>query len=615
MRIERIHIEQFGSFSDSDFDFRDGFNPIRQDNGWGKTTLSVFIRAMFYGFPSKGERAKDREKYRPWRNGVYGGSLTFSVEQNIYTIYRVFGKSKSGTADEFHLLDEQTRKESSRWTSDIGEELFGINEESFANSVLITQEGCTVTSDITSRLGGQPDLLEDVKRFDQVIAGMEKHMNHLSPARKTGMIYRKKAEAQELEAELLRAASVENRIQQLEAEGAAIQEKLNNLEKEQKALLELQREYSGWQDFLGMKAMHDALQKEYLNRDEIWETQLKKFPDGIPEDQPDDNCVQEAAGTGGNQKKAVFLLSAGVLSLVISLATGFPGENAAILLFVTGILLVCTGAVWIISDHNKGKPEDAGERTNWDPEQFQQILIRQREVEAARNAWKELQKADRDLRNFYQKNPDFEEMAKRDIPEWLENVHSMGELNSGMSQLNEEEHRLRNALQEQRVKIDRYLDEQSEETVKEEKLSALRLEIEKLEKEYILTERTAKYLSEAKDSFSAKFMESIQRAFQGYYRMIDPDQKEELFIDSSYRISAVGGGIPRSKEVLSRGYRDLANLCLRLALLDSMYEKEKPCIILDDPFVNLDDDKYRRAMGLLAQISMRYQILYFSCRS
>lgn len=615
MRIEKIHIEQFGSFSDSDFSFSDGFNPIRQDNGWGKTTLSVFIRAMFFGFPSKGERAKDREKYRPWKNGVYGGSLTFSVDQNSYTIYRIFGKAKSGTGDEFHLLDERTRKESTRWTSDIGEELFGINEESFANSVLITQEGCTVTSDITSRLGGQPDLLEDVKRFDQVIAGMEKHLNHLSPGRKTGMIYRKKAEAQELEAELLKAASLENRIQQLEAEGVEIQELLNNLEKEQEALLELQKEYSDWQDFLSMRAMQDALQKEYLNRDEIWETQLEKFPDGIPEDKADEKCLQETAGAGGNQKKAVSLLFAGVISLLISIAAGFPGEHAGIFLFVIGILLVCAGTAWIISDHKMGKSGNIGEKQNWNPEQFQQMLIRQREVEAARTAWKELQKADRNLRDFYQKNPDFEEMAKRDIPEWLENVRSMGELHSKMNQLNEEEHRLRNALQGQRAKIDRYLDEQSEETVNEEKLSSLRLEIEKLEKEYILTERTAKYLSEAKDSFSAKFMESIQRAFQRYYRMIDPDQKEELFIDSSYRISAVGGGIPRSEEILSRGYRDLANLCLRIALLDSMYEKERPCIILDDPFVNLDDDKYRRAMELLAQISMRYQILYFSCRS
>ena len=49
MKLIKAHIINFGKLHDFDIDFNDKVNSFVFENGWGKTTLSVFIKAMFYG--------------------------------------------------------------------------------------------------------------------------------------------------------------------------------------------------------------------------------------------------------------------------------------------------------------------------------------------------------------------------------------------------------------------------------------------------------------------------------------------------------------------------------------------------------------------------------------
>ena len=59
--------------------------------------------------------------------------------------------------------------------------------------------------------------------------------------------------------------------------------------------------------------------------------------------------------------------------------------------------------------------------------------------------------------------------------------------------------------------------------------------------------------------------------------------------------------------------RELVDVCARFALTDAMYEKEKPFMLLDDPFANLDDVNLAEAMSLLRSLAKERQIIYFSC--
>ena len=50
-----------------------------------------------------------------------------------------------------------------------------------------------------------------------------------------------------------------------------------------------------------------------------------------------------------------------------------------------------------------------------------------------------------------------------------------------------------------------------------------------------------------------------------------------------------------------------------MAMIEVMYEDEKPFLLFDDPFVNLDGEKLQRALAFLQQISESYQVIYFTC--
>ena len=84
-------------------------------------------------------------------------------------------------------------------------------------------------------------------------------------------------------------------------------------------------------------------------------------------------------------------------------------------------------------------------------------------------------------------------------------------------------------------------------------------------------------------------------------------------MDTSFEIMKNEKGESHPHEAFSRGQRDLYSLAARLALVDALYENEKPFIILDDPFAYFDDQNLARAMKALKQISRQRQIIYLSC--
>ena len=66
---------------------------------------------------------------------------------------------------------------------------------------------------------------------------------------------------------------------------------------------------------------------------------------------------------------------------------------------------------------------------------------------------------------------------------------------------------------------------------------------------------------------------------------------------------------------ISAGTLDALTLCMRLALVDALFTKEQPFLLLDDPFVNLDDARTKRALELLQKISQQRQVVYLVCNS
>ena len=84
-------------------------------------------------------------------------------------------------------------------------------------------------------------------------------------------------------------------------------------------------------------------------------------------------------------------------------------------------------------------------------------------------------------------------------------------------------------------------------------------------------------------------------------------------IDIDLKITVEGGGAERDTDYFSKGYRNLFDICKRFALADVIFTKERPFLILDDPFCNLDDNKLSAALELIRRLQGEYQILYLVC--
>lgn len=215
MKLISCHIENFGKLSDLDIDFSSTSNVINQENGWGKSTLVMFIKVMFFGFSN--EKAKriidnDRKKFKPWQGGIYGGRITFEADGKNYELYRVFGTKTS--EDSFSLKDVDTNLDSTDFSENIGEELFKIDGESFLRTACISQNDCTtrVTDSINSKIGNLTDNTDDINNYEKVAKVLDNIKNKLSKTRKTGEIYKIKEQIHTISAGIASAQEIENAI-------------------------------------------------------------------------------------------------------------------------------------------------------------------------------------------------------------------------------------------------------------------------------------------------------------------------------------------------------------------------------------------------------------------
>ena len=140
-------------------------------------------------------------------------------------------------------------------------------------------------------------------------------------------------------------------------------------------------------------------------------------------------------------------------------------------------------------------------------------------------------------------------------------------------------------------------------------------QLESMSERFDIVSKTRTYLSAARDNFNIRYIKDIQTAFDKYYAMLSDGDTKAYTIDANLNVTYVEQGQPRDPKTLSEGFKDLVGLCRRVAMADSMYSGEKPFLILDDPFVNLDDSKLSGASKFINDIASEYQIIYFTCQN
>lgn len=289
MRLISCHIENFGKLTDQTISFDDpsGITMLYEENGWGKSTLAVFIKVMFFDFDNDGKRndlENERKHYKPWQGGTYGGQVTFEAGGKTYILSRTFGvKSKD---DEILLQDAETKLESADFSKEnIGEELFQIDRASFNRSFFVSQNDCAaeVTDRINAKLGNLADSTDDLNNYETAAKKLSDKLNALSRRRKTGELYKQREQMEELKQEIRNGAGIDASMEELAVLKNKEHDSYDQLKQEQKALQERQRKLSAYKDIEIQKREYERLCREETEKQKAFEEAGKAFPGKVPE--------------------------------------------------------------------------------------------------------------------------------------------------------------------------------------------------------------------------------------------------------------------------------------------------------------------------------------------
>lgn len=567
MRLIKLHIENFGKLNNFDYVFNDGINQIFMNNGWGKSTFLMFIKVMFFGFDNSGKRDSynnDKLRFKPWQGGIYGGYLTFEINDKMYTIFRTFSDKDK---DDFFELRDMYNIVSNEYSSNIGKELFNIDSTSFFNSLFIYDNNCNSesTSEMDALIGNVMYDENDVNKFDKSMTDLNDKINRLSPTRKTGQLFKMNEHMSQLKTSLLNESSVISLISEIRNKIKNLKEQLSSIDFKLKSLSsEISYDNSSLNDSLKERInyLNDIIKQQQLRYNELDKSKKKHYVT-IP-----------------------FILYF-IIALIVSFKLFRDNKTGnMIFLFLLFTALAALLFVFIyhikISSYNKRKDtilKTLGKELEHNHSELN-ILISQ---EMKNDSDKELRK-----------KSTFSSNMERMLKNRQDCEHEIAELSKKMELLQSEYNELILTKNELNEYTDKY---------------------NKLSNEYKISVLTSEFLTKARNNFLSKYSEPIRNNFMKYYRMCcGPDREMNFTIDIHNNFLFYQDGAQHNIKFLSKGMKDLCYICARLSYIDAMYNDDsKPFIIMDDPLCGMDNDTVKRAKNLIEQTSHKYQIIYCTC--
>ncbi len=314
MKLISCYIENFGGLSQYSREFGPGINVIEEPNGFGKTTLATFIRSMFYGFPRSGKTLdkNDRKKYTPWQGGKYGGNLVFEYEGIRYRVERFFGTVPR--QDTFALYQLDPLRKSTRFSQNIGAELFQLDAESFERSTYMPQlhDASSLTTDsIQAKLGNLVEDTNDINNFASARTRLREKRSSLIPYRGQGgavaqaqeQISRIQDELDRREFHRGRAAGLEQEIQELEKQEKEAQQEVRKAR-------ESIKQASRAAELRTLAQQQDQLQKACNENIRELERLTQAYPKGLPSQEELEGIASglerlaQLQGDGGREEEA-----------------------------------------------------------------------------------------------------------------------------------------------------------------------------------------------------------------------------------------------------------------------------------------------------------------------
>jgi uncharacterized protein YhaN len=133
------------------------------------------------------------------------------------------------------------------------------------------------------------------------------------------------------------------------------------------------------------------------------------------------------------------------------------------------------------------------------------------------------------------------------------------------------------------------------------------------EYKYSVVLATLQLLNDAKNSLAVSYLPRLNKLSSEYLAKFTGGEFSKIVADKDFAVSIEEKGTTKQHKYFSRGVRELALFCFKLALSREIYGGKIPLLILDDVFVNLDEEKFKKAIEELLHTDVASQIIYFTC--
>lgn len=743
MKLISCFIAGFGKFSSQSFEFSPSLTVIKEDNGWGKTTLADFIKCMLFGMDNGRNRAidcNDRMKYEPWKGGAYGGYLLFSCNQKTYRVERSFGKTAGMDSVRVYDSNNMLCYDFGEKAERLGELLFGVDAESYEKSVYIPQgeiKTGALPDDMKGRLlsllstGGQGEnsASRAIEKLDEADRALRSRRRPLKGKldeidEKLELLYRQQREkAQNMEnarALRMQAAQAEREIsdcgKRLETLNKALEE--TALKKEREARMETARGIK--EELERLKKTLDSLSvffkgvdpltvntdgltnavTEFYALKEKCEKTEKTLSELSPVIQEKaalfsqlqtlkntldsyEKLLNESGGRTGagtrrkrgkkiippKRKSNAWILAAGLL---LSCIGAILSSETLVGFALLGVGLVGMLFVFIRTlpryEKVEGEEEERSEKQANEEivqeysrlgAEFNAVRDKLRAYPADAESRKERLSVEREgmknrmaglekgIRNFlsnfaFAETYDYRScvmILKEKTEEYKRCKEGYTEREKRLSEFSFEERseegqiysvadvtllkKEKGELEERKEKLLSYRAQLLSEAENSEKRISgdLASEEETLLEEKNRLERRRKailaakeILLKAKENMASRYLEPVENSCRHYLAQFDVKEGNVCFTAEGTPLCEEQGK-RREIDYYSAGIKELIGLCTRVALIDAIYTKEPPVLIMDDPLCNLDDHKTAKAKAWIKSLSARYQIVYLTCKN
>lgn len=626
MKLLKCHIENFGKLSNFDYVFKSGLNTIKEENGFGKTTFASFIKSMFYGMDSKRNTKQliDRKKYEPWQGGAFGGNIEFQLNNKKYKLERFFGKKEN--EDIFKLYNLETNLECTDFLQNIGEEIFKLNKEAYERSTFISGQNVetSINDSISAKLGNVLESENDVNTS-------KKAFEILDEAIKT---YKKTGGRGELNEKMLRKTMIEKDLEKSKIDEISYLQRKKQNDEINKKIKEKELEKETLQKKIKLQIEEDTkkAKMEYYNNInnnyeqskrlyEEYENKLQEKSEIESKIELNANDLKNIASKIENFESSIkanknINIVLGIIAIAsASIATISIVRNSnKILAALYLVTLVCVVALIYKANMSKNKKRNILLKRQ-EKENLENLLdtlnnLHEKEKQTQRQEFERLKT------DYEQKLKIKQEFEKENNVQKLRTTYSFEEnsatLERRINLIEEEINKLNDQKNYNKSQIELLETNLDEAQDKEIELEEIKQEIAKMQEQYEILVKTKQYLEKAKEQFSSRYLEDMQKSFVENVKLINGVEiKSSLDVNLEVKINEQGSN--KELKYFSTGYQDLIYLCMRFSLIQALFKNEEPFIILDDPFVNLDEKKIKNAINLINILSEKYQIIYFVC--